>query len=1190
MYLKSIEVHGFKSFCNKLIFEFHDGITAIVGPNGSGKSNVADAVRWVLGEQSAKQLRGAKMEDVIFSGTENRKPMGYAYVAITLDNSDHKLPVDYEEVTVARRVYRSGESEYLINGTSCRLKDVQEMFLDTGIGKEGYSIIGQGQIEKILSGKPEERRELFDEAAGIVKYKKRKQTAERNLCQERENLARAKDILTEQERQLAPLEKQAATAREYLEYREELKNYDVSMFVLEMERLEQELEKTDENHTILLKDIQDTSEEAKRINERFEQLEDQSRQKDQEAVQTQELLMQANSDFEKCDGDIRELNASIIEKEKNQTSLSERIEKAGKEQLQKEQELLKKQEECAAILADEAGYEKNQQLLSEQLADVEKRIGENEQQIENGNQSMLALLQEHSDLQTKLVQFQTLQEQNSQKKSEITQRILKNKSDEEGIRNELQLLDEKLARQEELKKEAEKIQETLKDELTLAQEDIRQAKTGCDEAHSAYISSTAKLDSLKNLAERYDGFGAVIQRVMEQKERIEGIVGVVSDIFKVPKEYEVAVETALGGNIRNIITKNDTTAKQLIGFLKKNRYGRATFLPLSTVKPRGSFRYPESLKEPGAIGTANTLVEAGKQFQDVIDYLLGQVLVVDTVDHATSIARKYHQSIRIVTLEGELLNPGGSMTGGAYKNTSNLLGRNRELEELEQKIQDSRREEKEWQAKLKQREAAYLKKQKITQEHEKKFQEIRSVIRELEYSRKHQCRELDKNQEKYTQIKADKLLLEQKEAQTRAELDQLEGGSGNYTQQNEEIRERIRLLGAQNEEWKQQEEALRKKLLDAQLAYSKIHQQAENFQENMERLAKEQKLLAQEKEELLSEREESLREADEKKAQILQIEKKKQELSGSIALFEERKHSLKEEKEQLAAARKESYEQTQQVAEKMASMSKQEEHLENLLENLADRKNKNISYMWDEYELSISNCYSMERLALPAEELKKGIVLRKEKIKALGPVNVNAIDDYHELSERYQELKKQYEDLTNAETVLLNTIEELDQLMREQFEAKFAMIREQFQIVFKELFGGGKADLELVEEEDILEAGIRIHAQPPGKKLQNMMQLSGGEKSLTAICLLFAIQNLKPSPFCLLDEIEAALDDSNVTRYAQYLHKLTEHTQFIVITHRHGTMETVDRLYGITMQEKGVSTLVSIDLIEESLKDEEGSE
>ena len=1190
MYLKSIEVHGFKSFCNKLIFEFHDGITGIVGPNGSGKSNVADAVRWVLGEQSAKQLRGAKMEDVIFSGTENRKPMGYAYVAITLDNSDHKLPVEYEEVTVARRVYRSGESEYLINGTSCRLKDVQEMFLDTGIGKEGYSIIGQGQIEKILSGKPDERRELFDEAAGIVKYKKRKQTAERNLMQERENLARAHDILSEQERQLAPLEKQAATAREYLEYREELKNYDVSMFVLEIERIEKELEATDEKHQIILEDIQNTSEEAKRVNERFEELEECNRQKDQESAETQDLLTQTKSDFEKCDGDIRELNASIVEKERNRTSLVERIQKSERDQVSKKEELELKKNECSKIEENESRYKENQDALSEQLNVVTEEIAKNEKQMEDGNQAIIDLLQNNSDLQAKLAQIQTIQEQNSQKKSEITQRILKNKSDEETIKNEISLLDEKLAAQEEIREEAERIQHTLKEELELLDQDIRDARAGSDEAHASYISSKAKLDSLKNLAERYDGFGAVIQRVMEQKERIDGIVGVVSDIFKVKKEHEVAIETALGGNIRNIITKNDTTAKQLIGFLKKNKYGRATFLPLSSVKARGSFRYPDSLKEPGAIGTANTLVEASKQFHDVIDYLLGQVLVVDTIDHATMIARKYNQSIRIVTLEGELLNPGGSMTGGAYKNTSNLLGRNRELEELEQKIQESKKEEKEWQSKVKQIENARSKKQKITDDHAKKLQEIKAVIRELEYTKKHQLKELDKNTEKYTRIKADKLLFDQKESQIKQQLSELEGGSGNFAQQNEKIKEMIHSLGIKNDELKQKEVELRQKLVDAQLEYSRVHQQVENHHENMERLSRELMQLEEDHSHLLKESEDSHEEVTVKKEQILQIEQKKQKLSEEISSLEEKKNHLMEEKDKISKERKESYDQTQRIAEKMTSMSKEEEHLSNLLENLKDQKNKSISYMWDEYELSISNCYSMERLDLPLSELKKGISLRREKIKSLGSVNVNAIDDYHDLSERYQELKKQYDDLTEAESVLINTIEELDQLMREQFEAKFKEIKDQFQIVFKELFGGGKADLELVEDEDILEAGIRIHAQPPGKKLQNMMQLSGGEKSLTAICLLFAIQNLKPSPFCLLDEIEAALDDSNVTRYAQYLHKLTEHTQFIVITHRHGTMEAADRLYGITMQEKGVSTLVSIDLIEDSLKEEEGSE
>ena len=700
MYLKSIEVHGFKSFANKMLLEFDNGITAIVGPNGSGKSNIADAVRWVLGEQSAKQLRGSKMEDVIFSGTEMRKPLGYAYVSLTMNNSDHKLPIEFEEVIVTRRVYRSGESEYMINGSSCRLKDIQELFMDTGIGKEGYSIIGQGQIDKILSGKPEDRRELFDEAAGIVKFKRRKNTAEKNLEEERLNLSRVSDIITEIERQLDPLEMQSETAKIYLKYKEELKDLEVSQFLKEYDKFYKSKEDLDKNLDIATSDMQSTQKEYENTKDEYKRLEYQLEEFDAsieaDRVTYNDLLLSK----EKAEGEIKVLSEQINSLLQNDEYYQDRIHSS-------EQEILIKKTEEQDYLCEKEEIDLKISQIDDKLSDalvqldiIKENISKYSKEIESCSNIIFEYMNKNSGIKSNMQRYETMLEQNGVRKAQLNQKILKNKSEEDILEDEINKC------KDHLNNISSKIL-TYSNESTDIEKYIIETQYSIDsitqslnELQGRYHVDKSKLESLINLTERYEGYGNSIKRVMEQKATKPGIVGVVADIIKTEKEYETAIETALGQTIQNIVTRDETTAKDLITFLKKNKYGRATFLPLTNISSGRSLHNHQVLGENGVIGIASSLVEADNKYSALIDYLLGRIVVVDNIDNATLIAKKYSYSLRIVTKEGEYLTPGGSISGGAYKNVSNLLGRRREIEALDALITKLQKQGKELTLKL----------------------------------------------------------------------------------------------------------------------------------------------------------------------------------------------------------------------------------------------------------------------------------------------------------------------------------------------------------------------------------------------------------------------------------------------------------------------------------------------------------
>ena len=1186
MYLKSIEIHGFKSFANKIVFQFHNGITGIVGPNGSGKSNVADAVRWVLGEQRIKQLRGASMQDVIFSGTELRKPLGYAYVAITLDNSDHQLAIDYNEVTVARRIYRSGESEYLLNGTPCRLKDVNELFYDTGIGKEGYSIIGQGQIDKILSGKPEERRELFDEAAGIVKFKRRKLAAQKKLEDEQQNLVRVNDILSELDKQIGPLEKQSETAKIYLKKKEELKTLDVNMFLLENQRLQEQLKGAQEKYDIASEDLENTSKQYENIKEEYEKIEGQITLLDETIEKNRSALTDTSMLRGKLEGEINVLKEQIHSARNNEEHLRQRREAV--------------LNEIAAKNQDKEGILSDKGQIDEQVAEIEKKrdeakaaltavqscIEELNNQIEGGKNAIIEALNARATIKSKLGRYDTMTEQVNIRKAELTSRILRMKSDEAQQEETLKALNDEFEKINEKIRTLNDAVESKEEKLTLLRETLADKDKKLRDTQVSYHQEKSRLEALSNLTERYEGYGGSVKKVMERKEQEKGIVGVVADIIKVDKKYETAIETALGGNIQNIVTDDEETAKRMIGYLKQTKAGRATFLPLTSITHPQEFKNPESLKEKGVLGMADELVHVDEKYRNVAKAMLGRIVVVDQVDNAVRIARKFDYGIRMVTLEGELLVPGGAISGGAFKNNSNLLGRRREMEEMEarvkkylkevdtllQEIEDTKAERNKLRLSLEEDKASLQK--KFIEQNTARLNVIKAKERKEEASES--SLEL-KNEEREIESQIQEIRLSKEEISR-----ELQDSETLEKQTEGKIKECQVLLDEKRSE--ESENLAGVNALEVEV--EKMLQQQGFHQQNVDRINAE---LERSKSEL-SEIEEGLLgntgDIEQKENNIRQIEETIQASHTSQSDTEKQLQEDITKKEELSAKQKNFFKDREALSEKMAGLDKEVYRLNAQREKLQDMTESQINYMWDEYEITLSDAAGMrneELNDLPA--MKRDISTLKDQIKKLGDVNVNAIEDYKNLMERYSFLKTQHDDLIEAEKTLEGIITELDTAMRKQFHEKFGEISREFDKVFKEMFGGGKGTLELMEDEDILEAGIRIIAQPPGKKLQNMMQLSGGEKALTAIALLFAIQNLKPSPFCLLDEIEAALDESNVSRFAKYLHKLTRHTQFIVITHRRGTMEQVDRLYGITMQEKGVSTLVSVNLIDKELDD-----
>ncbi len=1184
MYLKRIVMQGFKSFANKMTFEFPEGITGIVGPNGSGKSNVADAVRWVLGEQSAKQLRGGNMQDVIFAGTEARKPLSFASVDITFDNSDHALDTSYTEVTVTRRLYRSGESEYKINGRTVRLKDIHELFYDTGIGKEGYSIIGQGQIERIVSGKADERRELFDEAAGIVKFKRRKNATLKKLAEEQQNLVRVNDILSELGGQLGPLKRQSETARIYLDKRERQKALDINLFLIDNDSIDGQLAELTEKIGITEADTADTTRAFEQTKAEYERVENEIIAADAELTALQNKIRQDELTRQQLRGQMAILKEQINTIVSNSEHFSDRTGQIDTEIERREDERISLREDEKDLAAELAEAEKTQAIETKKLSDLDGKLAQMNAGIASGKNNVIEVLNSRANVRGRMQRYDAMLEQIGIRRSEISARMLRFKEEENESRREIEAADEKLLK---IRAEISALKARSEDKdraVGTLQNEIRDLNAKLDGDTTAFHRDASRLESLTALTEHYEGYSNGVRRVMEQKNRNPGILGVVADLISTEEKYELAIETALGGALRNIVTDNENTAKYLIEFLKATKAGRATFLPLTNIRPRKKYDRPEALREPGVIGLASSLIRCEERYDAMVNQLLGRTLVVDNIDHAIAIGRKYAHALNMVTLQGESFSPGGSITGGAFRNQENLLGRRREIDELTKRTRKLKKQLEET--------------QRAIDEKRDRRNALRDEIVALggslqeQYILENTALMGKKQAEDAIRLnKLDRSSLEKESGEIDRQIEQVRSMSASIARElkaseSEELRISTKTaeLEAQAAGLQTERNAQSAALEEVHLKVAALRQKREYLKADGERLVREIRQMTAEKEDLAVRIVRDKKEIENKHRQIAEVQATIDAGEETGRADRQRNEELTAAREALRASNRAFFERRDELQRRLADLDKESFRLHSRKEKLEESMEASVTYLWEEYELTPVTARPFRDESLSDRQmLRREIGRIKDEIKKLGSVNVNAIEDYKNVLERHTFLTAQHADLVESEKTLEGIIAELDKGMRRQFSEQFVKINEQFDIAFRELFGGGHGKLEIEENVDVLEAGITIIAEPPGKKLQNMMQLSGGEKALTAIALLFAIQNMKPSPFCLLDEIEAALDDNNVGRYAGYLHKLTRNTQFIIITHRRGTMAAADRLYGITMQEKGVSTLVSVNLIEDKL-------
>lgn len=1184
MYLKSIEVHGFKSFAGRLVLEFNDGITGIVGPNGSGKSNVSDAVRWVLGEQSAKTLRGANMQDVIFSGTESRKALSFAYVCLTLDNSDKSLPLDYDEVSISRRIYRSGESEYQINKSNCRLKDIQELFYDTGIGKEGYSIIGQGQIERILSSKPEDRREIFDEAVGIVKYKKRKEASLKRLQEEEDNLTRITDVLNELTDRIEPLREQAKSAREFLDIKARQKALDINLFLLDKDRIDKEEEEITKNLNALRENSNHLNTENHRLKERFDSFNEELKLLDETIESLREKERNSSDEKGEMGSKVKVLEEKLNSAEALGETLKNRL-----EAILSEEDTLSLQ-----FKTYEKKYEEDKKVLSEVEKRVEKakadskalseKINALSKEQESLNKELLSLKDDRSEINSERQKYDTRIEQININKATLNQRQLERGTREEDLRQEHAVAKESFLKVSDNHEKLLAKEKELNEKKASFDERIDNKRLEILESERELASLRARRETIKNIAERYEGYGGAVRHIMEKKDEFPGVIGVIADLFTSDKEYETAIETALGGALQNIVTEDEQSARACVDFLKKNRHGRVTFLPVSSVSPKEKFRSPEAIEEKGAIGLASELVECDYKFRDICEFLLGRILVCENLDYALKIAKKFDYRLNIVTIEGEQLRPGGSITGGNFKNNSNLLGRSRELSDLleeikllEEKISDSQDKTEEY---ITARDLCVEDINEALAQREKSAIELNTAainLKTIENKMAAMDEEKDSLKTERTELEDQLITLSAKKEEASLLLTR-------SMEREAEIEARLAELNESLDENTYMEDTALRTLSEIQIEEAGAIGEEAHSKENMERIRLTLEKNAIERKDIEKKDKELEAEKKENKAEIEAIKERLRDTDDSFKeLLNEIEKNLKqrEEKQKESAS---FIEEKDRLSRELNNLEKEGVRLENRMERLVSEKKYIETHIWEEYELTYHNCFEFRDESLTdAPKMRSELSDIVKRLRVMGPVNTAAIEEYANVSERYEFLTNQCNDLREGRERLLNIIEDLNVEMRKRFNEGFADISKEFNRVFAELFGGGTGKLELADEKDVLESGIRIVAQPPGKKLSNMMQLSGGEKSLTAIAILFAILNLKPSPFCLLDEIEAALDEPNVDRFAGYLNKLTENTQFIIITHRRGTMNAADRLYGITMQEKGISTLVSVNLIEDEL-------
>ena len=1178
MYLKRLELQGFKSFADKTILEFMPGITSVIGPNGSGKSNIADAIRWILGEQSMKSLRGSKSMDVIFAGTQNRKSLGFAEASLVFDNTDGSLPIEYTEVIVTRKLYRSGETGYYINKTPCRLKDVLELFMDTGIGKDGYSIIGQGKIDEILSNKSEDRRHIFEEAAGIVKYRTRKAESEKKLEHTKLNLLRINDILAEIETNIEPLKAQSEKAKKYLNLREELKNIEIGLFLHNIQKYKTDLEEIVKEEEIYQSQCKDEEGRLERIKQLKEELKEQIDEITNQIESISNLGFESQKEIEMLNSDINVATTRIHNNKENKIRYETEIQDFQERIQELQEEIKQKEEKKFNLKQNREKFALELQQKEEELANITKNLSEKELEIEKQKQQVEQNTDKKYELQTESHTQEANYENNEKRQKQIKQEIA----------TQISELDSTRLKKEEIAKDFYEIEnkrnKTLKnlEEMNAQKEEANQKIKNYDMQINTLTNEMrmkeSRLRFLIETEKEKEGYIKSVKSLLKDCENIKelgkGMHGVLANNIEVPEEYQTAIEMCLGASLQNIVTDTEEEAKKLVEHLRKNNLGRASFLPITSVKGKKLDKIKGH--EDGVIGIASDLINYDKKYEQIVLNLLGRTVIVDKMDTAIKVAKQNSYTFRIITLQGDIINPSGAITGGSVsKKTVNILGRGKEIEKLEQQVNELKQKIKN----IEKQKQDYLDSIENTLEAvmglEKELQEM-----EITYAtQKQRLESIEENiariEKRMEKLKEEDKSLEQDKEEIQKKKQEIEEEIKNINTHTEELTKIITEYANANKDTQKQIDDLNFDITNLKISVSsfdeseasmdeiqeRIQTEIDNATKSIENKTRQIEEIAQDNFNL----EKSIEETKEK------IEKIKEEVKTSSSKIEELKQDRIEKNEKLQKQEEEINHKFKTIEELKAQIVKIDVRKTKLEEDIQNIINK----MWEEYELTPNTVTEYQKPENVALTQKKVNGLRKE-IKELGSVNVDSIEEYKTLKERYDFMCEQRVDLEDTMNKLRKIIADMTNIMKEQFKEQFALINKNFGEVFKELFGGGNASLTLTDEENILECGIEITVQPPGKKLQNMMLLSGGEKAFTAIALLFAILKINPAPFCVLDEIEAALDDVNVYRYAEYLKKFSKQTQFLVITHRKGTMEAADTVYGITMEENGISKLLSM--------------
>lgn len=1181
MYLKRIEIAGFKSFADRTKIEFEEGVTAVIGPNGSGKSNITEAIRWVLGEQSAKSLRGGKMPDIIFAGSESRKQLNIAEVTVVLDNTDNYLPLGFSEVSVTRRYRRTGESDFFINKKACRLKDIQDLFMDSGLGKESFSIISQGKVEAIFASKPEDRRGIFEEAAGVLKYKQRKRKAEQKLFETEDNLSRVQDIIYELEDQLTPLAAQSEAAKEFLALKKELTATDVSLTVAKIKQTRDSWESAKTDFEELSKTVEEKSRFIQQTEQQLGTLREKRGSLDEQLETGQQQLLHLSEALKQTEGQ----KALLSERSKNTQKTSAEYRETLNEQRKKKADAQANLQEVQTQQADKqtekiALEKKIQQLTNE----AEKYKKSPKELLEDLRGTYVELMQETANVSNELKYLERQYTQETAKNQQSVTRF-------EALRDQLEeLTEQQSAAQTKTKTlEAQLTEEQenyrrLAEEKNVAQQQLQKEQQLMYDMMSQVQQARARQKSLQEIQENYSGFYQGVRSVLQHKEQLSGIVGAVAELIEVPEKYTLAIETALGASAQHIIVENEKDARQGITFLKKQRSGRGTFLPLTTIKPRslGAHHYQAIKDVDGFLGVASELVSFSENVAPVMQNLLGAIVIARDLDSANLLARQLRYQVRVVSLDGDVMNAGGSMTGGATKqgNRGNLFNQGHELAEWTKRYEEINQALQAKEAFVRDLQAKVADQTESLETLRTQGEQTRLAYQEAQSSVERVAAELTRLQKEQSLFSYEAKELESFLNDYQVQKETLEFKQVDLKTQQDKINQEIQQLNEESDQLEEKRAGINAELsrlqadyavLDERLLY--LERQALGFEEQINELTNqivnlENQLLA------LSSDSSDHEESEESLTQRLtELATAREHVQEQLAVWKEMRQSLQQQVDQADSELTEANREQKQLLARQSQADVQKNRYELKLDNA-------LAYLQEEYSLTFEGAEAQADPEIDQQVAQTEVSRLKQAIEKLGPVNLNAIEQYQQVEERYDFLTTQRDDLLSAKEQLFETMDEMDDEVKTRFFTTFQAIREKFNVVFPNMFGGGRAELVLTDPDDLLNTGIEIEAQPPGKKLQSLSLLSGGERALTAIALLFSIIQVRPVPFCVLDEVEAALDEANVARFGRYLSAFQNDTQFIVVTHRKGTMEAADVLYGVTMQESGVSKIISVRLEE----------